>query len=423
MSLLYLRIKKVETKFDAVIIGGGAAGFMAAIQAAETAPRTRVAILEKSSKLLSKVRISGGGRCNVTNSERDLKQFSRAYPRGEKFMFRLLHQFGPADTVNWFAQRGVKLVAEDDGRMFPSSNSSDEIVQCLMHAAENAGVQIITNKGVESFKQLDLGGFELLSKSDTFQTKCLIIASGGNQKLFDYDWLKLHALNIVAPVPSLFTFNMPKHPICSLMGLSSEARVKTEVARTEETGPVLVTHWGLSGPAVLRSSARAARDLAAVNYVFKVGINWLPELTQDEVYDWLLNQKEHAGNKKVKSKVFDGIPQRLWEYLLAQTGLENESTWSSCSNKSLRNFAERITSERFDIEGKTTFKEEFVTAGGVSLNEIDAQTCMSKKIPGLYFAGEVLDSDGITGGFNFQQAWSSGWIAGSAAGKALFTPK
>jgi predicted Rossmann fold flavoprotein len=413
----------LKTKFDAIIIGGGAAGFMAAIQVAEIAPGASVAILEKSSKLLSKVRISGGGRCNVTNSERDLKQFSRAYPRGEKFMFRLLHQFGPADTVNWFAKRGVKLVAEDDGRMFPSSNSSDEIVQSLLHAAKTAGVEILMNQQVESFKCIDGGGFEVRTKSDTFQTKYLIIASGGNQKSHDYEWLNQHALNIVAPVPSLFTFNMLKHPICSLMGLSSEARVKTEVARTEETGPVLVTHWGLSGPAVLRSSARAARELAVANYSFKVGINWLPELTQDEVYDWLLNQKEHAGNKKVKSKVFDGIPQRLWEYLLTQSGLDGENSWNTCSNKSLRQFAERITSERFDIEGKTTFKEEFVTAGGVSLNEIDAQTCMAKKIPGLYFAGEVLDSDGITGGFNFQQAWSSGWIAGSSVGKALFTSK
>jgi predicted Rossmann fold flavoprotein len=292
-----------------------------------------------------------------------------------------------------------------------------------MQAAENAGVQIITNQDIESFKRREDGGFELVSKSDTFQTHYLIIASGGNQKLHDYTWLKQHELNIVEPVPSLFTFNMPKHPICTLMGLSSEARVKTEVARTEETGPVLVTHWGLSGPAVLRSSARSARELAACKYAFKVGINWLPELTQEEVYDWLLNQKLHAGNKKIKTKVFDGIPQRLWEYFLVQTGLDAEQIWNVCGNKSLRQLAERITSERFEIQGKTTFKEEFVTAGGISLNEIDAQTCMAKKITGLYFAGEVLDSDGITGGFNFQQAWSSGWIAGSAAGKALFACK
>lgn len=405
--------------FDAIIIGGGAAGFMAAIQVAEIAPGSRVVILEKTSKLLSKVRISGGGRCNVTNSERNLKQFSRAYPRGEKFMFRLLHQFGPDDTVMWFAQRGVKLVAEADGRMFPSSNSSEEIVQCLMQAAENAGVQIITNQGIESFKRLEDGGFELVSKVDTFHTHYLIIASGGNQKLHDYTWLKQHELNIVEPVPSLFTFNMPKHPICALMGLSSEARVKTDVAKTDETGPVLITHWGLSGPAILRSSARAARELAASNYAFKVGINWLPELTQDEVYDWFLNQKVHSGNRKIKAKVFDGIPQRLWEYLLLQTALDSECTWSSCSNKALRQLAERITSERFEVKGKTTFKEEFVTAGGVSLNEIDAQTCMSKKIQGLYFAGEILDADGITGGFNFQQAWSSGYIAGTAVGMKL----
>jgi len=406
-------------KFDAIIIGGGAAGFMAAIQTAETAVGTRVAILEKSSKLLSKVRISGGGRCNVTNSERDLHRFAGAYPRGTKFMFRLLHQFGPADTVEWFARRGVKLVAEADGRMFPSSNSSDEIVQCLMHAAQTAGIEIFMNQQVESFKCMDDGGFELFTTSDSFQTKNLVVASGGHQKLNDYAWLKQHNLSVATPVPSLFTFNMPKHPICSLMGLSSEARVKTNVSKNEETGPVLVTHWGLSGPAVLRSSARAARELAEANYLFRVGINWLPELTQDEVFEWLMRQKEHAGNRKIKTKVFDGLPQRLWEYLLSQVELDGENSWSMCNNKALRQLAERITSERFDIQGKTTFKEEFVTAGGISLNEIDAQTCMSKKINGLYFAGEVLDSDGITGGFNFQQAWSSGWITGTAIGAAL----
>lgn len=409
----------MKTKFDAIIIGGGAAGFMAAIQVAETAQGSKVLILEKSSKLLSKVRISGGGRCNVTNAERDLKQFSKAYPRGEKFMFRLLHQFGPADTVEWFAKRGVKLLAEADGRMFPSSNSSEEIIHCLMNAAQAAGVKIETNRGVDGIHPLASGGFEIITQAGNLTTRFLIVASGGRSQTRDYIWLQNLGLKINEPVPSLFTFNMPKHPICALMGLSTEARVKSESGRTDEQGPVLVTHWGLSGPAVLRSSARAARELAACNYSFNVGINWLPELNQDEVFDWLLSQKAHNGTKRLKSKVFDGIPQRLWEYIIEQTKLNAEGTWNECSNKNLRQLAERLTSERFAIQGKTTFKEEFVTAGGVSLNEIDAQTCEAKKLPGLYLAGEVMDADGITGGYNFQQAWSSGYIAGTAVGKAM----
>lgn len=409
----------MKTKFDAIIIGGGAAGFMAAIQVAETAQGSKVLILEKSSKLLSKVRISGGGRCNVTNAERDLKQFSKAYPRGEKFMFRLLHQFGPVDTVDWFAKRGVKLLAEADGRMFPSSNSSEEIIHCLMNAAQAAGVKIETNRGVDGILPLASGGFEIITQAGNLTTRFLIVASGGRSQTRDYIWLQNLGLKINEPVPSLFTFNMPKHPICALMGLSTEARVKSESGRTDEQGPVLVTHWGLSGPAVLRSSARAARELAACNYSFNVGINWLPELNQDEVFDWLLSQKAHNGTKRLKSKVFDGIPQRLWEYIIEQTKLNAEGTWNECSNKNLRQLAERLTSERFAIQGKTTFKEEFVTAGGVSLNEIDAQTCEAKKLPGLYLAGEVMDADGITGGYNFQQAWSSGYIAGTAVGKAM----
>ena len=410
---------KSNFNFYVIVIGGGAAGFMAAIQAAESSPECKVLILEKTSKLLSKVRISGGGRCNVTNAERDLKQFSKAYPRGEKFMFRLLHQFGPADTVDWFANRGVKLLAEADGRMFPSSNSSEEIIHCLMNAAQAAGVKIETNRGVDSIHPLTNGGFEVTTQAGNLTTRCVIVASGGRPQTHDYAWLRTLGLKINEPVPSLFTFNMPKHPICALMGLSTEARVKTDAGRTDEQGPVLVTHWGLSGPAVLRSSARAARELAACKYAFKVGINWLPELNQDEVYDWLLSQKEHNGTKKLKNKVFDGIPQRLWEYFIEQTKINAEGTWNECSNKNLRQLAERLTSERFEIQGKTTFKEEFVTAGGIALSEIDALTCEAKNLPGLYFAGELLDSDGITGGYNFQQAWASGYCAGTAVGKSM----
>jgi predicted Rossmann fold flavoprotein len=408
--------------YDLLVIGGGAAGFFAAISAAESAPSMKICILEKTGKLLSKVRVSGGGRCNVTNSQDQIKAFSKSYPRGEKFIYRLLHQFNQQNTIEWFADRGVKLHAEPDGRMFPISNDSSSIVDCLMDAADKLKIHIKLQTAVQSVTKLD-EGFQLACSTGPISTQFLVLATGGHQHAKDYQWIRDLGLQISEPVPSLFTFNVPDHPMKNLMGVASEVRVKIDKTKLQETGPLLVTHWGFSGPAVLRCSAWGAKVLAEQQYKFQPRINWLPDLNQEEVAEFLLQQKEYNSKKKTGQRIFDGIPQRLWEYLLERAGIDPETVWNEQKNAALRRLAETITSDAYTVSGKTTFKEEFVTAGGVSLDEIDHQTCMSKKIEGLYFAGEVLDADGITGGFNFQQAWSSGWISGKSVAKQFNSKK
>lgn len=408
--------------YNLLVIGGGAAGFFSALSAAESAPNMKIALLEKSGKLLSKVRISGGGRCNVTNAQEQIKIFSKSYPRGEKFMYKLLHQFNQRNTIEWFMERGVKLHAEPDGRMFPISNDSSSIVDCLMDEAEKAKVQIQLHSGLQSFEVVE-NGFIVHTSTGSISTQFLLLATGGHQHAKDYQWIKEKGINITEPVPSLFTFNVPNHPMKDLMGVATDVRIKIDKTKLQETGPLLVTHWGFSGPAVLRCSAWGARTLAEQQYNFQPRINWLPDLNQEEVADFLLQQKEYSGKRKTIQRVFDGIPQRLWEYLLIRAEIDPESIWIDQKNVTIRRLAEIITSDPYTVSGKTTFKEEFVTSGGVSLDEIDAQTCMSKSIKGLFFAGEILDSDGITGGFNFQQAWSSGWIAGKSVAKQFNTIK
>jgi predicted Rossmann fold flavoprotein len=408
--------------YNLLVIGGGAAGFFSALSAAESAPSMKIGLLEKSGKLLSKVRISGGGRCNVTNAQEQIKIFSKSYPRGEKFMYKLLHQFNQRNTIEWFMERGVKLHAEPDGRMFPISNDSSSIVDCLMNEAEKAKIQIQLHSGLQSFEVVE-NGFVVHTSTGSISTQFLLLATGGHQHAKDYQWIKEKGINITEPVPSLFTFNVPNHPMKDLMGVATDVRIKIDKTKLQETGPLLVTHWGFSGPAVLRCSAWGARTLAEQQYNFQPRINWLPDLNQEEVADFLLQQKEYSGKRKTIQRVFDGIPQRLWEYLLVRADIDPESIWMDQKNATIRRLAEIITSDPYTVSGKTTFKEEFVTSGGVSLDEIDAQTCMSKSIKGLFFAGEVLDSDGITGGFNFQQAWSSGWIAGKSIAKQFNTLK
>ena len=408
--------------YNLLVIGGGAAGFFSALSAAESAPNMKIGLLEKSGKLLSKVRISGGGRCNVTNAQDQIKIFSKSYPRGEKFMYKLLHQFNQQNTIEWFIDRGVKLHAEPDGRMFPISNDSSSIVDCLMQEAEKAKIHIQLHTGLQSFEVAE-DGFLVHTSAGSISTQFLLLATGGHQHAKDYQWIKEKGINITDPVPSLFTFNVPNHPMKDLMGVATEVRIKIDKTKLQETGPLLVTHWGFSGPAVLRCSAWGARTLAEQHYNFQPRINWLPDLNQEEVADFLLQQKEYSGKRKTIQRVFDGIPQRLWEYLLIRAEIDPESIWMEQKNATIRRLAEIITSDPYIVSGKTTFKEEFVTSGGVSLDEIDAQTCMSKSIKGLFFAGEVLDSDGITGGFNFQQAWSSGWIAGKSVAKQFHSKK
>ena len=410
--------KASEFTFDLVVIGGGAAGFFGALQTLKMKPDARVLLLEKSAKLLSKVKVSGGGRCNVTHQLFDKKEFSKRYPRGEKHLFRLVHQFGPEETVQWFEERGVPIKAEDDGRMFPVSDSSQSIIDCLMEQAETSGLHISLQESLESVTPLETG-FSVVTDKQTITCKTILIASGGHPKAAGFDWLKQLGLEIVAPVPSLFTFNLPDHPLKELMGLAATVRIRVEGTKLEETGPMLITHWGFSGPAVLRCSAWGARELEQKDYMATIRIHWLPELHEEDVREWLGKIRISSAKKLVHSRVFDALPQRLWEALCLRAGIGGEMKWADLSAKSFNALITTLCADPYTMQGKTTFKEEFVTCGGVSLKEIDSQTCMSRKIPGLFLAGEVLDVDGITGGFNFQHAWSSGYVAGNAIAAGL----
>ncbi|HWI92531.1 MAG TPA: NAD(P)/FAD-dependent oxidoreductase [Flavisolibacter sp.] len=395
-----------------VVIGGGAAGFFCAVNAARMNPDLHVIILEKTNKLLSKVKVSGGGRCNVTHALFDVVEMSKRYPRGQNFVKKTFHQFFTTDTIKWFEEREVKLKAEKDGRMFPVTDSSQTIIECLMNEANSYGVEIRMNSEVRSLKA-EGGGFLIeLSDSRLLTSDFVCIACGGCPKTSMFKWLQSLGHTISEPVPSLFTFNLPKHPITKLMGLSVEkARVKIEGSKLVEEGPVLITHWGLSGPAILRLSAWGARELSVKNYEFKVHINWLSDYNEQSLKEQFQNFRKKNSSKKVINHNFDFLPNRFWQFLLEQSGVINEIRFADLSSKNENLLIKNSVDYVVEVKGKTTFKEEFVTAGGINLSEIDANTMMSKKIPNLFFAGEILDVDGITGGFNFQHAWTSGWIA------------
>lgn len=395
------------------VIGGGAAGFFCAINAARLQPALRVILLEKTSKLLSKVRISGGGRCNVTHSLFDLRELSRRYPRGEHFVRKAFHQFSTTDTINWFEERGLKLKAEADGRMFPVTNNSQSVIDCLLKEANSCKVDVRLNAEVKELKSKDSNQWQITTTNGQQTTAdFLCLATGGYPKLSMFDWLRESGHSISEPVPSLFTFNLPKHPITTLMGVSVEtARVKIEQTKLQEEGPLLITHWGLSGPAVLRLSAWGARELKLKNYEFKVHINWLPQSGEKELKVNFQELRRDAPTKKILNHNFGKLPGRLWQFFLEQSGINADTRFADLTAKAENLLIKSLVDYVVDVKGKTTFKEEFVTAGGIHLSEVDANTMMSKKRQNLFFAGEVLDVDGITGGFNFQHAWTSGWIA------------
>lgn len=401
-----------------IVIGGGAAGFFCAVNAARMNPGLEVLLLEKTGKLLSKVKISGGGRCNVTHALFDIAEMSKRYPRGQNFVKKTFHQFFTTDTIQWFEERGVRLKAEKDGRMFPVTDESQTIIDCLLNEANSYGVEIRMNAEVKSIKQQD-GKFVLdLSESRSLSADFVCIACGGYPKASMFQWLQQLGHSISEPVPSLFTFNLPKHPITELMGVSVEkARVKVEGTKLAEEGPVLVTHWGLSGPAVLRLSAWGARELKDKNYECKVHINWAPAYHEQSLKEAFQSFRTSHATKKITNHNFAQLPNRLWQFLLAQSGIKEEMRFADLpakvENVLIRNLVDYIV----EVKGKTTFKEEFVTSGGIKLDEVDANTLMSKKLANLFFAGEILDVDGITGGFNFQHAWTSGWIAAKSIAK------
>ena len=395
-----------------IVIGGGAAGFFCAINAARMNRSLKVTIIEKTNKLLSKVKVSGGGRCNVTHACFDIAEMSKRYPRGPHFVKKTFHQFFTTDTIEWFGERGVELKTEEDGRMFPVTDSSQTIIDCLLKEANRFGVEIIMNKEVKKI-ETNLSTFNLqLSTGENISADFICVASGGYPKSSMFDWLKELGHTIEDPVPSLFTFNLPNHPITKLMGISVEmAKVKIQNSKLEEEGPLLITHWGLSGPAILRLSAWGARELKIKNYELRIIINWLSGYNEESIRKNFQELRNTNASQKVINKNPFCLPSRLWEFLAEQSGIRNEWRWADLPSTEQNRFIKNLCSYECDVKGKTTFKEEFVTAGGLKLNEVDANTMMSKKIPNLFFAGEVLDVDGITGGFNFQHAWTSGFVA------------
>jgi hypothetical protein len=398
-----------------IIIGGGAAGFFCAVNVARMNPALQVILLEKNNKLLSKVKISGGGRCNVTHACFDIVEMSRQYPRGQHFVKKAFHQFFTTDTIRWFEDRGVKLKTEKDGRIFPVTNQSQTIIDCLLKEAATYRVEIVLKSDVQKV-QHENGMFTItMLNNQQLTAGNLLVACGGNLRSSMIEALQGLGHSIEEPVPSLFTFNLPGHPITQLMGVSVErAKVKIMGTRLEEEGPLLITHWGLSGPSVLRLSAWGARQLADMHWKFSVLVNWLPDFQEQSLREKFHMLRKENASLKVSNKNSFGLPSRLWEFLAAQSGIKNEIRWADLSNTALNRFIKNLSAFECEVSGKTTFKEEFVTAGGIKLSEVDAQTMMSKKIPGLFFAGEVLDVDGITGGFNFQHAWTSGYIAAKA---------
>lgn len=394
-----------------VVIGGGAAGFFCAVNAARMHQSLQVTILEKTSKILSKVKVSGGGRCNVTHALFDIVEMSKRYPRGQNFVKKTFHQFFTTDTIKWFEERGVKLKAEKDGRMFPVSDSSQTIIDCLLKEANKYGVEIRMMSEVKSLKSEQEKFTIELSDQGHLTADLVCIASGGYPKASMFDWLKAIGHTFSEPVPSLFTFNLPKHPITALMGVSMDkVKVKIEGTKLMEEGPVLITHWGLSGPAILRLSAWGARELKKMNYEFRIHITWLPGYNEQSLKDVFQQLRRSNAAKKILNHTF-GLPHRLWQFLLEQSGINDELRFADLPSKMENSLIKNLVDYSVDVNGKTTFKEEFVTAGGINLSEVDANTMMSKKQQNLFFAGEVLDVDGITGGFNFQHAWTSSWIA------------
>lgn len=395
-----------------VIIGGGAAGFFAAITVAESNPNAEVIILEKGKNVLHKVKISGGGRCNVTHACFVPNELVEFYPRGKKELLGPFHQFMTNDTMEWYENRGVSLKIEEDNRIFPESNSSQSIIDCLTEAAENAGVKVLLNQNVQTVV-VNETLFEITTKSDIIIADKLLIAAGSNPKM----WALIETLGhtIVEPVPSLFTFNINDKRLKDLLGISvPNATIKISKSNLESSGSLLITHWGLSGPAILKLSAFGARLLAEKNYQYNVEVNWLSKSTE-KVLNILKSAKQENSKKQVVLRsLFSDIPKRLWERLVLATNIQSAVRWADLSNKKLQELANQLTKCIFNINGKSTFKEEFVTAGGVNLKEINFKRFESKIHNNLFFAGEILNIDAVTGGFNFQNAWTGGFISGNA---------
>lgn len=398
------------------VIGGGAAGYFAAVNAARLNPQLKVTLYEKSKEVLSKVRISGGGRCNVTHHCYDPERLSTFYPRGGKMLRWSFERFQAEDTVRWFESRGVSLKAEEDGRMFPVTDSSETIINCLKSEARNTGVTVRTKTNVNHIRPQKNSGFEIeLLKNGKEYADAVVVATGGYNREKAYRWIQDLGHTIQKPVPSLFTFNFREKIFADLAGISvEEAEVHIKETRYTETGPVLLTHWGLSGPAVLKLSAWAARELYRKEYRYDIQVNWAAPLNEEDVRRILISLREQNSRKQVNKQDHFSFPVRLWTRFAELADIDPEKRWAEVSNREIHDFTQQLVNAVYSVQGKTTYKEEFVTCGGVCLKEINPDTLESKKIPGLYFVGEVLDIDGVTGGFNFQAAWTNGILAAEA---------
>ena len=402
----------MKEDFDIVIIGGGAAGFFSAISCKMHHPRAKVTIYEKTDKLLAKVKISGGGRCNVTHACFANSQLVKFYPRGEKQLKKAFAQFTTTDTVKWFESRSVRLKTEADGRMFPVTDSSQTIINCLLREIDKLGISIHLHQSVIGIEK-ENDKFKLSFRDKTISADKVIIASGGSPKPEGFDWLKELGHTIESPVPSLFTFNMPNEPVKTLMGVSVDnVSVRIPGTKLKTEGPLLITHWGMSGPDILKLSAWGPRILKDFNYRFTIQINWLGLMNEDKAREILTEENRIHPRKKISNANPFQLPNRLYIFLLSKIGINPEMTLEELGKKNQNRLLNTLLNDEYKVEGKTTFKEEFVTCGGISLQDVLMDTMESKKCPGLYFAGEVLDIDGVTGGFNFQAAWTTGFIAG-----------
>lgn len=401
----------MNQNFDILIVGGGAAGFFTAINIVEKNASLKVAILERGSEVLNKVRISGGGRCNVTHACFEPNELVKFYPRGEKELRGPFHQFCSGDTVEWFEKHGVELKIEDDGRMFPVSNSSQTIIDCFIHATKKLGITVLTNQSVQSIFKKD-ALWKVETQSETYLSEKLILATGSNPKV--WEMLQNFGHAVVSPVPSLFTFNIKDSRIVALPGVSALVSVKVIDTKLESSGPLLITHWGMSGPAILKLSAWGARILFDKKYQFSIAINWLNDIDSDDAEKILKELKLEHAKKAVSKKSPLELTNRLWESLVMASGIDAETKWADLSKNQIQNLSNQLTNSIFNVNGKSTFKEEFVTAGGIDLKEINFKNMESKLHDNLYFAGEIVNIDAVTGGFNFQNAWTSGFIVANS---------
>ena len=397
------------------VIGGGAAGFFSAITVKENYPEVEVIIFEKSNKLLSKVRISGGGRCNLTNNVVSTKDLASAYPRGRKELKKAFQIFNNRDVMKWFEDRGVPLVVQDDNCVFPKSQNSQSIIDCLLEESKKSGVKIEKGKGIKEILTID-NTLELVFLDEKYKSMIfdkIIIATGGSSDLKNFEWLEKINHTIEEPVPSLFTFNMPEEPLTGLMGIVVEnVLLGIEGTKLKSNGPLLITHWGLSGPAVLKLSSFGARVLNEKNYDFSIQINWVNEKNTDTVRQELTGISSEHPNKLLSNFRPYNLPDRLWSFLLEKCEFSTSKKWNELGKKGINKLVNILTNDTYSVKGQTKFKEEFVTCGGVSLDNVNFNTMESKVCKNLYFAGEVLDIDGITGGYNLQAAWTTGFIAG-----------